>query len=144
MKTPPTTRAGARAVIEHLVEWDEDGSTETHHYLATLLRSPVRAERYHWAEREGGLRAALFVRYNLRRAAAVFNIGTLDPSAVSRTGDQMRTAEFDADQLELLIVAAFELLGKPQGEAQELARSILRAAEQPQSGDPEPPNLDPT
>jgi hypothetical protein len=43
MKTPPTTRAGARAVIEHLVEWDEDGSTETHHYLATLLRSPVLA-----------------------------------------------------------------------------------------------------
>jgi hypothetical protein len=76
--------------------------------------------------------------------ASVFNIGTLDPSAMSRTGDQMRTAEFDADQLELLIVAAFEPLGKPQGEAQELARSILRAAEQPQSGDPEPPNLDPT
>jgi hypothetical protein len=72
------------------------------------------------------------------------NIGTLNPSAMSRTGDRMRTAEFDADQLELLIVAAFELLGKPQGEAQELARSILRAAEQPQSGDPEPPNLDPT
>jgi hypothetical protein len=42
MKTPPTTRAGARAVIEHLVEWDEDG-VETHHYLATLLRSPVLA-----------------------------------------------------------------------------------------------------
>jgi hypothetical protein len=63
------------------------------------------------------------------------NIGTLNPSAMSRTGDRMRTAEFDADQLELLIVAAFELLGKPQGEAQELARSILRAAERPQSGD---------
>jgi hypothetical protein len=44
MKTPPTTRAGARAVIEHLVEWDEDGSMATHHYLATLLRSPVLAE----------------------------------------------------------------------------------------------------
>jgi hypothetical protein len=45
MKTPPTTRAGARAVIEHLVEWDEDGSMETHHYLATLLRSPILAPR---------------------------------------------------------------------------------------------------
>jgi hypothetical protein len=73
-----------------------------------------------------------------------FNIGTLNPSAVSRTGDRMRTAEFDADQLELLIVAAFELLGKPQGEAQELARAILKAAERPQSGDPEPPDGDPT
>jgi hypothetical protein len=45
MKTPPTTRAGARAVIEHLVEWDEDGSMETHHYLATLLRSPILPPR---------------------------------------------------------------------------------------------------
>jgi hypothetical protein len=44
MKTPPTTRAGARAVIERLVEWDEDGSMETGRYLATLLRSPVLAE----------------------------------------------------------------------------------------------------
>jgi hypothetical protein len=60
-----------------------------------------------------------------------FNIGTLNPSAMSRTGDRMRTAEFDPDQLELFMVAAFELLGKPQGEAQEFARSILRAAERP-------------
>jgi hypothetical protein len=71
-----------------------------------------------------------------------FNIGTLDPSAMSRTGDRMRAAEFDPNELELLIVAAFELLGRPQGEAQELARSILRAAERPQSGDPEPPDRD--
>jgi hypothetical protein len=55
----------------------------------------------------------------------------------------MRTAEFDPDQPERLMVAAFELLGKPQGEAQELARAILKAAERPKSGDPEPPNLDP-
>jgi hypothetical protein len=41
MKIPPTTRAGARAVIEHLVEWDKDGSIETGRYLATLLRSPI-------------------------------------------------------------------------------------------------------
>ena len=45
MKTPPTTRAGARAVIEHIVEWDEDGAMETRHYLATLLRSPILAPR---------------------------------------------------------------------------------------------------
>jgi hypothetical protein len=44
MKTPPRTRAGARAVIESLVEWDKDGSMETSgQYLATLLRSPVLA-----------------------------------------------------------------------------------------------------
>jgi hypothetical protein len=53
-----------------------------------------------------------------------------------------RVAEFDADQLETLMVAAFELLGKPEAQAQELARSILRAAEQPQSGDPKPPDRD--
>jgi hypothetical protein len=55
---------------------------------------------------------------------------------------RVRTAEFDADQLESLMVAAFELLGKPEDQAQELARSILRAAERPQSGDPRPPNRD--
>jgi hypothetical protein len=44
IKVPPTTRAGARAVIEHLVEWDRDGATETSgQYLATLLRSPLLA-----------------------------------------------------------------------------------------------------
>ena len=54
----------------------------------------------------------------------------------------MPTAGFDPDQLESLMVAAFELLGKPQAEAQELARAILRAAERPQSGDPGPPDQD--
>jgi hypothetical protein len=46
MKVPPTTPAGARAVIEHLVEWDKDGVRETSgQYLATLLRSPLLAAR---------------------------------------------------------------------------------------------------
>jgi hypothetical protein len=58
--------------------------------------------------------------------------------------DQVRTGEFDPDQLETLMVAAFTLLGKPEVQAQELARAILKAAEQPQSGDPEPPDRDPT
>jgi hypothetical protein len=43
------------------------------------------------------------------------------------------TAEFDPDQLERLMVAAFELLGKPQGQARELSRAILKAAERPVS-----------
>jgi hypothetical protein len=54
----------------------------------------------------------------------------------------MPTAEFDPDQLERLMVAAFELLGKPESQARELARSILKAAERPQSGDPRPPDRD--
>jgi hypothetical protein len=57
---------------------------------------------------------------------------------------RMRSAEFDVDQLESLMVTAFEMLGKPEGEARELARAILRAAERPQSGDPESPDRDPT
>jgi hypothetical protein len=57
---------------------------------------------------------------------------------------RVRTAEFDRDQLERLMVAAFELLGKPEGQAQEFARSILRAAEQPQSGHQGSPDQDPT
>jgi len=55
----------------------------------------------------------------------------------------VRTAEFDADRLERLMVAAFELLGKPETQAQELARAILQAAERPQSGDPGPLDRDP-
>jgi hypothetical protein len=42
------------------------------------------------------------------------------------------------DQLENLMVAAFELLGKPTAQAQELARSIIKAAERPQPGHPNP------
>jgi LDH2 family malate/lactate/ureidoglycolate dehydrogenase len=56
----------------------------------------------------------------------------------------VRTAAFDPDQLERLMVAAFELLGKRRGEAQELARAILQAAERPNSGDPGPLDRDPT
>jgi hypothetical protein len=59
-------------------------------------------------------------------------------------GDHVPIAEFDPDQLESLMVAAFELMGKPEAEAQELARSILKAAERPQSGDPGSPRRDPT
>jgi hypothetical protein len=47
-----------------------------------------------------------------------------------------RRAEFDPDQLERLMVTAFELLGKPQAGAQEFARAILKAAARPQSGEP--------
>jgi hypothetical protein len=50
--------------------------------------------------------------------------------------------EFDVDQLESLMVAAFELLGKPEDQARELTRAILEAAERPQSGDPGNPHLD--
>jgi LDH2 family malate/lactate/ureidoglycolate dehydrogenase len=55
----------------------------------------------------------------------------------------VRTAKFDADQLESLTMAAFELLGKPEVEAQELARAILRATEQRQSGYQELPENEP-
>jgi hypothetical protein len=39
MKTPPTSVAGARAVIEHLIKWDK-GSGD-YDYLPTLLRSSL-------------------------------------------------------------------------------------------------------
>jgi hypothetical protein len=58
--------------------------------------------------------------------------------------DRVRTAQFDPDQLESLMVAAFELLGKPQAEAQELARAILKAAERPQPDGRGSPDLDST
>jgi hypothetical protein len=38
MKTPPTTLAGIRAIIQYLVDWDNDSA---YYYLSTMLRSPL-------------------------------------------------------------------------------------------------------
>jgi hypothetical protein len=40
MKTPPTTLAGMRAIIQYLVDWVNDSG---YYYLPTLLRSPILA-----------------------------------------------------------------------------------------------------
>jgi hypothetical protein len=40
MNTPPTTLAGIRAIIQYLVDWDNDSG---YYYLPTLLRSPLLA-----------------------------------------------------------------------------------------------------
>jgi hypothetical protein len=40
MNTPPTTLAGMRAIIQYLVDWDNDSG---YYYLPTLLRSPLLA-----------------------------------------------------------------------------------------------------
>jgi hypothetical protein len=52
MKTPPTTLAGMRAIIQYLVDLDDDSG---YYYLQTLLRSPLLVA---WSERahtsEGG------------------------------------------------------------------------------------------
>ena len=48
-----------------------------------------------------------------------------------------RARDFDPEQLELLMTAAFELLGKSEVQSQELAKAILKAAEQPQSDNQE-------
>ena len=46
-------------------------------------------------------------------------------------------AEFDPHLLERFMVAAFELLGKPETQARELAKAILKAAERPPVDDQE-------
>ena len=56
--------------------------------------------------------------------------------------DRVSKPEFDSDQLECLIVAAFELLGKPDSQARELAKAILRAAERPPLADQESSDRD--
>jgi hypothetical protein len=38
MNTPPTTLAGMRAIIQYLVDWDNNSG---YYYLPTLLRSPL-------------------------------------------------------------------------------------------------------
>lgn len=55
-----------------------------------------------------------------------------------KASDQASLSEIDAAQLERLIAAAFELLGKPPGQSEELAKAILKAAMYPQSGAQEP------
>jgi hypothetical protein len=52
------------------------------------------------------------------------------PYARQLLGNGVRMAEFDPDRLERLMVAAFELLGRSEGQARELTRAILQ---QPQS-----------
>jgi hypothetical protein len=61
---------------------------------------------------------------------------------MAETPARVLMAEFDPDQLQSLMVAAFALLGKPEAEAWELARAILKAAERPHSDDRGPPRRD--
>jgi transcriptional regulator with XRE-family HTH domain len=56
-----------------------------------------------------------------------------------RASDQASaSASIDVAQLERLMAAAFELLGKPAVQSEELAKAILKAAVFPQSGALEP------
>jgi hypothetical protein len=52
--------------------------------------------------------------------------------------ERLRKAELDVDHLKSLMVAAFELLGKTQAQAEELASAMLKAASWPRSRDQEP------
>jgi hypothetical protein len=48
--TPPTTLAGAWAIIEYLIEWDRDCVPKNSgEYLPTLLRSPIFSPWEHGA-----------------------------------------------------------------------------------------------
>jgi hypothetical protein len=79
------------------------------------------------------------------KAAEVYLVqiaGVSDLSA--KIPGRVLMAEYDPDQLERLMVEAFRLLGKPEGQSRELARAILKAAEPPQSDDPEPQDRGPT
>jgi transcriptional regulator with XRE-family HTH domain len=53
------------------------------------------------------------------------------------------SADLDKIQLQHLIAASFQLLGKPQGQAEEWAKAILKASERPPGADQEAhePNL---
>jgi transcriptional regulator with XRE-family HTH domain len=51
-----------------------------------------------------------------------------------RASDQASAPELDVVQLERLMGAAFELLGKPPDQAQELAKAILKASIHDRSG----------
>jgi transcriptional regulator with XRE-family HTH domain len=55
---------------------------------------------------------------------------------------QRQSADLDPDQLDSLMSVAFELLGKPEAQAQELSRAILKAAGAVQSDDQWPLDRD--
>jgi hypothetical protein len=91
MKTPPTTPAGARAVMEHLVEWDKDGARETSaEYLATRLLAGS-ADR--WSKSgKGGPRAALFLSPTQRARWSFATRASLgSPSQRSRRASSPRS-----------------------------------------------------
>jgi transcriptional regulator with XRE-family HTH domain len=50
-------------------------------------------------------------------------------------------ANLDQVQLQRLIAASFQLLGKTQGQAEEWSKAILKASERPQGANPEPHEL---
>ncbi len=62
---------------------------------------------------------------------------TLAPKG-EKSSDRLPVLEVDTAQLERLIAAVFELLGKPHGQAQELAKAILKAAVHDRTGAKEP------
>jgi transcriptional regulator with XRE-family HTH domain len=62
---------------------------------------------------------------------------TLAPKG-EKASDPATALEIDVAQLERLTAAAFELLGKPLGQSQELAKAILKASVRPRSGAREP------
>jgi transcriptional regulator with XRE-family HTH domain len=51
---------------------------------------------------------------------------------------QMSSADLDPIQLQRLIAASFQLLGKTPGQAEEWSKAILKASERPQGADQEP------
>jgi transcriptional regulator with XRE-family HTH domain len=55
-----------------------------------------------------------------------------------KASDLATPVEIDVALLERLTAAAFELLGKPPGQSQELAKAILKASVHPQPGAQEP------
>jgi transcriptional regulator with XRE-family HTH domain len=55
--------------------------------------------------------------------------------------EQTSSANFDPIQLQRLIAASFQLLGKTQGQAEEWSKAILKASERPQGANQEPHDL---
>jgi transcriptional regulator with XRE-family HTH domain len=51
--------------------------------------------------------------------------------------EQASSADLDKIQLQHLIAASFQLLGKTQGQAEEWSKAILKASERPQDADQE-------
>lgn len=92
-----------------------------------------RAAVSNW-ERGQGIRSQKLIEYaRVVGVPAEWLITGVRTAASERTS----TADIDPVQLQCLIAASFQLLGKPVGQAEEWAKAILKASERRQGADQE-------
>jgi transcriptional regulator with XRE-family HTH domain len=92
-----------------------------------------RAAVSNW-ERGQGIRSQKLIEY--ARVAGVPAEWLITGERIAAS-ERTSTTDLDPIQLQRLIAASFQLLGKTQGQAEEWSKAILKASERPQGADQE-------